>query len=489
VWAEPGWFLEEILGAKAYRKQVEIIESVRDHAQTSVNGANGVGKDWLIGRLVCWWMAAHAAESSCKVIVTGPTYRQVADIVWREARDAFNSARKPLTGRMLPTAAKWEVGDQFFALGFSTDKPWNITGFHSPNLLVVISEAHNFDDNAVVAIKRLHPSRLVLSGNPFSQSGEFFDSHHGKRHLWNAITITATDTPNITRLEYEQDPAGGGQRIKAIEGREIVPGVVTADDVRRMAEDWGADSPFYRATVHAEFAETIDGLIPLSRLMAASMEEPDDGDTVAFGLDVAGGGQDETVLVCRQKHRVLWWRSWRLAHPEGEILAALKPYRGRIERLNYDSVGIGHNIFGDGSQLDFPAVPINVGVAARDSDRFANLKAELYWGLRMRFEAGQVVGLVDEATISQLASIRYAHNPRGQVMIESKDEMKRRGLKSPDRAEAWMLAFAYDGDGLSSTLALMQAFEGRTPMGAVTVQERDRRADMESSDNVWSKEF
>jgi hypothetical protein len=60
----------------------------------------------------------------------------------------------------------------------------------------------------------------------------------------------------------------------------------------------------------------------------------------------------------------------------------------------------------------------------------------------MRFEEGDVAGLTDDKTIAQLASIRYQHNARGQVVIESKEEARKRGVRSPDRAEAVMLAFA-----------------------------------------------
>jgi hypothetical protein len=66
----------------------------------------------------------------------------------------------------------------------------------------------------------------------------------------------------------------------------------------------------------------------------------------------------------------------------------------------------------------------------------------------MRFEAGEVRGLVDELTISQLAGIRYRHNPRGQIQIESKEEARRRGVKSPDRAEATMLPFTNRTPGI-----------------------------------------
>jgi hypothetical protein len=77
-----------------------------------------------------------------------------------------------------------------------------------------------------------------------------------------------------------------------------------------------------------------------------------------------------------------------------------------------------------------------------DGEKYANKKAEYYWGLRMRFQAGDVAGLTDEKAISQLAGILYEHDARGRIAIESKEETRKRGVKSPDRAEAVMLAFA-----------------------------------------------
>jgi phage terminase large subunit len=92
--------------------------------------------------------------------------------------------------------------------------------------------------------------------------------------------------------------------------------------------------------------------------------------------------------------------------------------------------------------LGYQVWGLNVGEAPRNRERFDNLKAELYWGLRERFETGQISGAFSERTVSQLAAIRYELTPRGQIEIESKEKMARRGVKSPDWAEALMLAFA-----------------------------------------------
>jgi phage terminase large subunit len=124
------------------------------------------------------------------------------------------------------------------------------------------------------------------------------------------------------------------------------------------------------------------------------------------------------------------------------VLAALEPFKGRIRRLNVDSTGIGYGMARHIADFKYKVREVNVGVAARHPEKFANLKAELYWGLRMRFESGDISGCFSEKAIGQLAGIRYQVNPRGQVVIESKDDLRKRGVKSPDLAEAVMLAFA-----------------------------------------------
>ena len=423
--SDPAWFCREVLGCAPYPRQIEIIEAVRDHEQVSVVGANAVGKDWMTGRIICWWQCSHYPA---KTIITGPTARQVSDIVWREVRQTYHGARIPLGGRMTPVEARWEGDDQHFALGFSTDRAWNLQGFHSPNLLVVVTEAHGFSDADLVALKRLLPNRLLLTGNPFADAGEFYESHHGKQHIYRSLSISAMDSPNVQA------------------GAEIVPGLVTQRDIDRMAADWGEDNPLFKATVAAEFVGRPDGLIPLAHLQAARVRDVEPADTHEWeaGIDVSGPGEDETVACVRQGPTIRLMRAWGIADSRGEVLAALAPYKDRLKHVNVDSVGLGYyfarHLEDNGYQGR--VIDVNVGEAARDSEKYVNLKAELYWGLRLRAAAGDLAGLTDDTARSQLAGIRYKHNARGQVVIESKDESRKRGVKSPDRAEAVMLAFA-----------------------------------------------
>ena len=166
-----------------------------------------------------------------------------------------------------------------------------------------------------------------------------------------------------------------------------------------------------------------------------------DGIPFSAGIDVAGPGEDETVLAIRHGDNIIEIRSFAEQDARGAVTAALLPYQGRLGTVNVDSAGIGWYMAQHLAER-FPVEAINVGSSPVNPEHFVNLKAELYWGLRMRFERGVLAGMTDEKTIAQLAAMRYHHNARGQVVIESKDEARKRGVRSPDRAEALMLAFA-----------------------------------------------
>jgi len=225
----------------------------------------------------------------------------------------------------------------------------------------------------------------------------------------------------------------------------------------------GPGHPLWEARVLGQFpTQAEDALISLAWLEAAAARtDSDAGGPLCAGLDVAGPGEDETVLVIRQGAQIRAQHAWTKSDPRGEVVAALAPYRGRLESLNVDAAGIGYYLGKHLEDLGYPVKLVNVGEASSDPERYRNSKAEFYWGLRLRFQEGDVAGLTDERTIGQLAGIRYSHNARGQVEIERKEDARKRGVKSPDRAEAVMLAFARLS--LSQMLLLEDAPESTAP--------------------------
>ena len=163
---------------------------------------------------------------------------------------------------------------------------------------------------------------------------------------------------------------------------------------------------------------------------------------------------------------IILLRSWAKSDPRGDVVAALQPYKESLKGLNIDSAGIGYYMAQHLEDLGLPVTQVNVGERAGNSEKFFNKKAEIYWAARMRAEAGDLAGLVDERAIAQLVGIRYSHNSRGQVVIESKEDARKRGVKSPDRAEALMLAFSDRTPGILryyQALAEAQAARAKNP--------------------------
>lgn len=141
--------------------------------------------------------------------------------------------------------------------------------------------------------------------------------------------------------------------------------------------------------------------------------------------------------------------AWRGEDTRGRVVNFLNEFRRRLCLVRVDSIGIGHNFGLHLRDCRFPTELINVGLPCESKSnlgeadparRFANQKAQFYQELADAFEHNQVEGLNDEETIGQLAGILYEIDSQGRVKIESKEAARARGVMSPDRAEALMLA-------------------------------------------------
>jgi hypothetical protein len=158
---------------------------------------------------------------------------------------------------------------------------------------------------------------------------------------------------------------------------------------------------------------------------------------------VARFGQDETVIVHRQG---MVARLHKITHQEdtmvttGRIIQALRDTNATEARIDADGLGAG--VYDRLHEQKYPAKEMRSGFKAIDSEQFLNTRAEWYWNLRKLFEAKEIDIGTDEDLASQLSKLKYKITSKGQIQIESKEEMKRRGLRSPDRADALMLAFA-----------------------------------------------
>jgi len=174
--------------------------------------------------------------------------------------------------------------------------------------------------------------------------------------------------------------------------------------------------------------------------LEATQDKPATKDTPkVFGVDIARHGADETVVALREGDSVRILETWNghdTMQTTGRIVALA--HKHNPDRIHVDEIGLGAGVLDRLVEIGTETRGINVARAARDSDRFENSRAELFWNLRERMEEGALSIQGDATLIEQMASIRYEFTSRGRIKLESKANM----ASSPDRADAVALAFA-----------------------------------------------
>jgi hypothetical protein len=445
---DPVRFVTEGLGESVWSKQVEILESVRDNKRTAVPACHAPGKSHIAARAIAWWVAVHGPET-VRVVTTATTYRQVRNIVWPHIRRVVTSHGLP--GEVLTTS--WHIDGITVADGFSPQEHNEaaVQGIHAENLLIVVDEAGGIGNTIGRALEALMTgghTRLLLLGNPPTNNPDSWFERSCRSPNYNVIPIDAYSTPNFT-----------GEAIGPWSANLVDKTWV--DDVIR---EFGADSPFVQARVHARFPRTsANATIPIDWVEAALVDEPETEGPIRLGVDVAANGGDEFVIAqadgmcARIVHASA--NNSNAVEVAGIILEHVR--RAQAEQIargipdqvkvKIDAIGVGWGVtslleeWGKEGQHQADIVAVNVAERAFDNVKFANQRAEMWWNLRTLLqpddEGRQEASLnVDRRTVAQLSAPLYRANSGGRIQIESKDEMKRRGVTSPDRAEAILLS-------------------------------------------------
>ena len=431
---DPAAFVAHALpnAGKPYPKQLEMLNLAAKKRKISIVGCNGSGKDWTLARIILWWLETRP---QAVVVVLAPTKRQMVEILWRQLAVAVANASVPLSGKL--TRDRYEISPDRFAIAFATDQPERIQGFHSPELLLIVDEAHAVKQSHLDAARRLNAAKTIMAGNALPMPGDFFDSHHSKRHLYATLRISASDTPNL------QD------------GAEPVPGLISPEDIKDKADSWGEDHPLFRSAVYAEFPDALDdslvGRQAVEDAMAddapsgegAPSESDDEKEPVYIGVDVARFGEDKSVLIARRGQRVIavkpLGRDMDTMRVAGE--AALMAADLDAQAIFVDENGVGGGVCDRLKEIGAPVYGVQFGRRAPHPTRFANLRSEIFWELRRLMKDRLIALPSDETLAAQLLSLRYDVSSSGQVKLESKRETRKRGIPSPDRADALALAF------------------------------------------------
>lgn len=472
VFRDPVLFQQHILGRTLWERQKEIIRSVVKNPLTCAKGCHSSGKTWSAAGLVLWWLARFPQG---KVFTTGPTGRQVK-IFWKDIAAARMESRVCMQLLPEPNATGLNISPDRYALGASSSAGVNIQGFKGRDVLIICDEAPGIVDDVWDGIQGLRMGghvRLLELGNPVVSSGHFYDSFHRDRGIYNPLSISAFDTPNLQR------PDGSGpftiEELLAMNEDELAinpyRGLITRAAVVERYKTWGPSHPKYLARVLAQFPKADPySVFPLEWLERAK-REPSEKELrlterftkVQVGIDVAGAGSDETVLTVRIGGIILEQHFWLDPDPRGAVLAILRRLsQGRVvwtfggeppewfSRIHItgivvvviDIIGIGYNFALHVGDAGFPVFGFQAGGRAIDPTQFVNQKAEAHMAVNGYMKDNEVSNLVDEETAAQMSTIRWRETSRGLTEIESKEDRNKRGIPgSPDRAESVIMSF------------------------------------------------
>lgn len=439
-----GWVRGKLSQFVWTRQQV-ILESVRDNRKTAVRSCHGVGKSHIAAIAASWWLDTHEPGSAF-VVTTAPTFPQVRAILWRYIRRVHKAGNLP--GRVNQT--EWHMGDELVAFG---RKPADhdesaFQGIHARYVLVILDEACGIPEQLWIAADALTTNadcRILAIGNPDNPA-----SHFRKVCTpgsgWNTISISAFDSPNLT-----------GEKVP----HDLAMALVSRQWVEEKQREWGEDNPLYKAKVLGEFAEDHPNqVVRQSDVVVCRQPEevPLSGDDllpVELGVDVGGGG-DETVI--RERRGKLAGREWKARTDRPELIApmVLKAIQETgATCVKIDSIGIGFGVIGElrnmGGGLHKARIDaVNVASAASDPKKFLNLRAELWWevGRGLSERRGWDLSTMPNAdtTVAQLLEPRWDVDAQGRIRVEKKEEIIKRLGRSPDNADALLLAF-YGGGG------------------------------------------
>ena len=426
--------------------QLRVAASVAASKRTVVRSAAGIGKSYLSAVIVCWWVTTHPA-AEVYVWTTAPGGDQVSGILWEDIRKLHK--RLSLPGK-IGLDNKWRINGVLVASGRkpadkadgAEDDPDTGQGFHRRWLLVVLDDAGGLDGwlwDAAENITTGDDCRILGTGNPDHAGSRF--AQICDHPLWTAFKASLFDSPNFT-----------GERIPD----DLRPVLTTRAWQEARLLDWGADDRRYKSKVLAEFpSDHPDQVVGAAALAGCFLAEPRAAGElvpVSLGVDV-GGGSDLTVI--RERRGMKAGRRWAIRTSDPEAAARLVVQavtETGAASMQVDANGVGWALCGlirvglRAAGLDVPVHAVMVGGASSLPLVYGNLRAELWWVIGREGSQKRewdLSGMAEaEKTRTELLLPRWRQDAKGRIFIEEKDEIRKRtGGKSPDDADALLLAY------------------------------------------------
>ena len=391
----------------------------------SIMSGQGTGKEAFCAWLILWFLCCYPYP---KIPCTAPTGHQLKDNLWAEIS-------KWIRGSLIKDWVVWQSdkvffkesqGKEWFAVARTTnpkatpqEQGETLQGFHEDYLMVIIDEASKVPEPVFGPLEGTLTGKcnfIIMIFNPTRSSGFAVESHMKHRQSWVCLHWDGEESEMVTKTHVDQ-----------------------------MAKKYGRDSNVFRIRIKGippKAEENI--LIPWEWIQNAidrdDLEYQDDDPEIA-GIDV-GGGSDPSIFL-RRKGPIIMSPIDKNDTPDSEVLTGWlvrKAMDAESEFIMVDRIGIGWAIEGN-LRTRIPnahVIGVNVSEESSDKEKFYRLRDELWWNVREEFEKGIISIPNDDELIGEVSVIRF-DDSTGKIKVESKKDLKKRGIDSPNKADALCL--------------------------------------------------
>jgi phage terminase large subunit len=478
----PDKFITGILGEETLEKyHRDICAAVVEYDRIAIKACHAVGKTWICGRLVPWFISCF---KSSIVITTAPTNRQVETLLWGEIRKAVKRSKTRLGGSLL--TKKWTIDDDWYAMGFSpqagsgsddgAQEGSSFQGFHAKHIMIIFDEATGVPKDLYTMAEGLLTSGVTVKwiciANPTSTASEFFQIC--KKAEWHVMTINCFDSPNmkangfVNRSALEAEIAylktlPDKQRLNRIKDYEKPNGnLLSAQWAVAKLYEWGFDHPLAKSKVLGEFpSKSDDVVVKWDSMQAAIAREPVYSYTKRFiGVDVARFGDDLTVITeitdNTYRGKIVSMKE-EISETTGRVVSLFRSGdSGKETHIGVDTTGIGAGVYSDLKEMKrLKQLPENVfiheivfgGKITHEDDEkneelnnhYENIKAYMFDMLNEDLK-NELCMPDEEIYQDETVNILFKYSKRGHLIIESKDDYKKRRKKSPDHSDSLAIA-------------------------------------------------
>jgi hypothetical protein len=443
-WGQQGTPLEHFPGPRKWQRQV--LADLRDHikqnsgkvdfdtARLAIASGRGIGKSALVSWLVIWMLSSRIGSTT---IVSANSEAQLRSVTWAEITKwlamSLNSHWFEIAAtRIMP--AKWltelverdlKKGTRYWSVEgrlWSEENPDAYAGVHNfDGVMLIFDEASGIPDSiwsvsdGFFTENTPHRFHLAFS-NPRRNTGYFYETFHSKRAFWQTRVIDARDVEGTDKNLYQ-----------------------------RIIDEYGPDSYQASVEVYGNFPSEGDDQFIGSTLVDDAMKRTPARDATApivIGVDPARFGADATVIAIRQGRDILELRRHRGADTmevAGHVIDAIEEFKPALVCI--DEGGLGAGVVDRLKEQRYKIRGVNFGNKAKNQTMWGNKRAEMWGAMRDWLKTGHIP--TDRFLKTDLISPRTKPDSKGTLFLESKKDMKARGLASPDAADAIAVTFAF----------------------------------------------